>query len=57
MERLHAAADGVRRAVEARPLLAAALAFAATALLAVLLAWFVLFSGLSGPVQFVYGNF
>ncbi|MBC2889623.1 hypothetical protein [Gordonibacter massiliensis (ex Traore et al. 2017)] len=57
MERFRAAVDGARRAVETRPALAAALAFGAAAGLAALLAWFVLFSGLSGPVQFVYSNF
>lgn len=57
MARAMRAAAAVRAAVEARPRALGALAALATAAMVVLLAWFLVFSGLNGPVQFVYSSF
>ncbi len=57
MARAMRAAAAVRAAVEARPRLLGALAALATAAMVALLAWFLVFSGLNGPVQFVYSSF
>lgn len=43
--------------LEARPGLLAAGAFLAVVALVAVIAWFVVFSGLSGPVQFIYDSF
>lgn len=50
-------ADGVRAAVRRRPGLLVAAAGAAVVLLVALIAWFIVFSGFSQPVQFVYDSF
>lgn len=42
---------------EHHPLLLVAAAGALTAALVLVIAWFLLFSGLNGPVQFVYAAF
>ncbi|WP_181792561.1 hypothetical protein [Paraeggerthella sp. Marseille-Q4926] len=57
MSRLLRWADGVRDAVRRRPGLLVAAAGAAVVALVVLLAWFIVFSGFSQPVQFVYDSF
>lgn len=57
MARAMRAAAAVRAAVEARPRALGALAALATAAMVVLLAWFLVLSGLNGPVQFVYSSF
>lgn len=57
MSRLRRRADGARDAVRCRPWLLAVAAGVAVAALLVLLAWFVVFSGFSQPVQFVYDSF
>lgn len=57
MARALRAAAAVRAAVEARPWALGALAALAAASMVVLLAWFLVFSGLGGPVQFVYSSF
>lgn len=57
MSRLLRWADGVRDAVRRRPELLVAAAGAAVVALVVLLAWFIVFSGFSQPVQFVYDSF
>ena len=57
MARAKRVAEAVRSAVEARPWALGALAALATAAMVALLAWFLVFSGLNGPVQFVYSSF
>lgn len=57
MARALRAAAAVRAAVEARPWALGALAALAAASMVVLLAWFLVLSGLGGPVQFVYSSF
>lgn len=57
MARAMRAAAAVRAAAEARPRVLGALAALATAAMVVLLAWFLVFSGLNGPVHFVYSSF
>ena len=54
MARARRLAAAARAAAEARPELLGALAVVA---LALALGWFVVFSGLSEPVQFVYSSF
>ena len=53
MARARRLAAAARAAAEARP----ALLGAAVVALALALGWFVVFSGLSEPVQFVYSSF
>lgn len=43
--------------LEARPGLLTVGAFLAVVALVAVIAWFVVFSGLSGPVQFIYDSF
>lgn len=50
-------AEQVRAWLGERPRLVEAGAFLAVVALVALVAWFVAFSGLSGPVQFVYDSF
>ena len=50
-------AAAARAAAEERPALLGALAALAVVALALALGWFVVFSGLSEPVQFVYSSF
>lgn len=51
------ASERLRQAVEVRPALLAVLAFVAVVALVALLVWFIVFSGLSEPIQFIYSNF
>lgn len=55
MARARRLAAAARAAAEARPALLGAAA--ALAVVALALGWFVVFSGLSEPVQFVYSSF
>ena len=57
MARARRLAAAARAAGEARPALLGALAARAVVALALALGWFVVFSGLSEPVQFVYSSF
>lgn len=57
MGRLCQWAQAVRDLAEQRPWLVAVGAFFVVFLLMVLLVWFIAFSGMSGPVQFVYDSF
>lgn len=49
--------DAIRQVAETRPRLLAALSGAAVAALMALLVWFIVFSGYSEPIQFVYDSF
>ena len=57
MARARRLAAAARAAAEARPALLGAAAALAGVALALALGWFVVFSGLSEPVQFVYSSF
>ena len=57
MARARRLAAAARAAAEARPALLGAAAALAVVALALALGWFVVFSGLSEPVQFVYSSF
>lgn len=57
MARARRLAAAARAAAEARQALLGALAALAVVALALALGWFVVFSGLSEPVQFVYSSF
>lgn len=49
--------DAIRQVAETRPRLLAVLSGAAVAALMALLVWFIVFSGYSEPIQFVYDSF
>lgn len=57
MARAKRAAETVRTAVEARPCVLGVLVVAAVVAMAVLAGWFLVFSGMNEPVQFVYSSF
>lgn len=57
MARAKRVAEAVRSAVEARPCALGALAAAAVVAMAVLVGWYLVFSGMNEPVQFVYSSF
>lgn len=57
MARAKRVAEAVRSAVEARPCALGTLAAAAVVAMAVLVGWYLLFSGMNEPVQFVYSSF
>ena len=57
MARAKRVAEAVRSAVEARPCALGALAATAVVAMAMLVGWYLLFSGMTEPVQFVYSSF
>ena len=57
MARAKRAAEAVRAAVEARPCVLGALVAVAVVAMAVLVGWFLVFSGMNEPIQFVYSSF
>ena len=57
MARAKRVAEAVRSAVEARPWALSALAAAAVVAMAALVGWYLVFSGMNEPVQFVYSSF
>ena len=57
MARAKRVAAAVRSAVEARPWALGALAAAAVVAMAALAGWYLVFSGMNEPVQFVYSSF
>lgn len=57
MNKARALLDAIRQVAETRPRLLAVLSGAAVAALMALLVWFIVFSGYSEPIQFVYDSF
>ena len=57
MARAKRVAEAVRSAVEAHPWALGALAAAAVVAMAALVGWYLVFSGMNEPVQFVYSSF
>ena len=57
MARAKRVAEAVRSAVEALPWALGALAAAAVVAMAALAGWYLVFSGMNEPVQFVYSSF